>query len=69
MSCTRFTGPAGLEGSTSMADLGFSMDDLFQEEFVVDHALKDLSESLDDVSAVELAADLRSFLAEIKTLA
>ena len=39
---------------------------LFEEEFVMNPALKDLAESLEDVSAVELAADLRTFLDELK---
>ena len=39
---------------------------LFEEESVINPALKDLAESLDDVSAVELAADLRTFLVDLQ---
>ena len=35
---------------------------LFEEEFVVNPTLKDLAESMDDVSATELATDLKTFL-------
>ena len=39
---------------------------LFEEEFVVNPTLKDLAESMDDVSATELAADLKMFLEDIQ---
>ncbi len=35
---------------------------LFEEEFVVNPTLKDLAESMDDVSATELAEELKTFL-------
>ncbi|MCH7737497.1 MAG: hypothetical protein IH872_08875 [Chloroflexi bacterium] len=50
----------------ALAGLGLDLESLFEEEFVFDPTLKDLAESLDDVSAVELAADLRSFLDELQ---
>ena len=45
---------------------GLDFESLFEEELVINPTLKDLAESLDDISAVELAADLRTFLAELQ---
>lgn len=45
---------------------GLDLDSLFEEELVINPTLKDLAESLDNVSAVELAADLRTFLDELQ---
>lgn len=55
---------AGREGV--LAGLGMDLESLFEEEFVFDPTLKDLAESMEEVSAVELAADLRSFLEELQ---
>ncbi|MCH8800975.1 MAG: hypothetical protein IH963_08710 [Chloroflexi bacterium] len=55
---------SGREGA--LAGLGLDLESLFEDEFVFDPTLKDLAESLDNVSAVELAADLRSFLEELQ---
>ena len=51
--------PVGLGG-------GVDFESLFEEDFVINPTLRDLAESLDDVSAVELAADLRTFLEELQ---
>jgi len=51
--------PVGLGG-------GVDFESLIEEELVINPTLRDLAESLDDVSAVELAADLRTFLAELQ---
>lgn len=40
--------------------------ELFEEEFVANPTLRDLADSLDYVSAVDLAADLRTFLDELQ---
>ncbi len=45
---------------------GVDLESLFEEELVINPTMRDLAESLDDVSAVELAADLRTFLAELQ---
>ena len=45
---------------------GVNLEALFEEEFVIDPKMRDLAESLDDVSAVELAADLREFLEDLQ---
>ena len=45
---------------------GLDLDSLFEQELVVNPMLRDLADSLDDVSAVELAADLRTFLEELQ---
>lgn len=45
---------------------GVDFESLFEEELVINPTLRDLAESLDDISAVELAADLRTFLAELQ---
>ena len=42
------------------------LDSLFEDEFVFNPTLKDLAESLDNISAVDLAADLRTFLEDIQ---
>lgn len=52
----------GSGGGAAAMDLG----SLFEEEFVANPILKDLAESVDEVSAVDLAADLRSFLEELQ---
>ena len=54
--------PVALTAGSASMDFG----SLFEEEFVFDPTLKDLAESLDNVSAVELAADLRTFLEELQ---
>ena len=51
--------PVGLGG-------GVDLESLFEEDLVINPTLRDLAESLDDVSAVELAADLRTFLEELQ---
>ena len=51
--------PVGLGG-------GVDFESLFEEDLVINPTLRDLAESLDDVSAVELAADLRTFLEELQ---
>lgn len=42
------------------------LDSLFEEEFVINPVMRDLAESLDDISAVDLAADLRTFMDELQ---
>lgn len=54
--------PVAVGSGVAALDLG----SLFEEEFVANPTLKDLAESLDEVSAVDLAADLRSFLEELQ---
>ena len=51
--------PVGAGGALDLASL-------FEEELVINPTLRDLAESLDYVSAVELAADLRTFLEELQ---
>ena len=46
--------------------LGLDLGALFEVDLVVNPILKDLAEFVDDVSAVELAADLRTFLNELR---
>ena len=43
-----------------------NLEALFEEEFVANPTLRDLADSLDYVSAVDLAADLRTFLDELQ---
>ena len=45
---------------------GLDLESLFEQESVVNPIMRDLAESMDDVSAVELAADLRTFLEELQ---
>ena len=52
-------------GPGGMADLGMDMESLFEEEFIADPMLQDLTESMEYVSSVELAADLRTFVEEL----
>ncbi|MDE0824079.1 MAG: hypothetical protein OSB07_08975 [Dehalococcoidia bacterium] len=52
-------------GPGGMADLGMDMESLFEEEFIADPMLQDLAESMEYVSAVELAADLMTFVEEL----
>ena len=54
----------GREAAT--AGLVLDLDSLFEEEFVFDPTLRDLADSLDNIPAVELAADLRTFLDQIQ---
>ncbi|NQW22664.1 MAG: hypothetical protein HQ475_04370 [SAR202 cluster bacterium] len=55
---------AGTDGEGVLGGMDFGA--LFQEDVVINLTLKDLAESMDHVSAVELAADLRTFLADIQ---
>ena len=52
--------PVGAGGS------GLDLESLFEQEVVINPTLRDLAESLDDVSAAELAADLKTFLEELQ---
>ena len=54
----------GREAAT--AGLGLDLGTLFEEEFVFDPTLRDLADSLDNIPAASLAADLRTFLDEIQ---
>ena len=46
--------------------LGLDLESLFEVEYVANPVLKDLANFVDDVSAVELAADLRTFLEDLR---
>lgn len=54
------------EPTGSNEGAGLSLRDIFEEEVEVDEALRDLAESMDDVSAQEIADDLRAFFEELE---
>lgn len=57
------SGNAAAEGG---AGLGLDLKDIFEEQEEVDEVLKDLAESMEDVSARELADDLKEFFDELE---
>ena len=50
------------KGDDGVGGLGLSLKGIFEEELEVDESLKDLSDSMDEVTARELADDLKSLL-------
>ena len=55
-------GEANDEENDAAGGLGLSLKGIFEEEHEVDESLKDLADSMDDVTARELADDLKSLL-------
>ena len=50
------------EENDAVGGLGLSLKDIFEEELEVNESLKDLADSMDDVTARELADDLKTLL-------